>query len=184
MKRKLVGITAAILAGLFGVTLAALADNGQGCQQIRSRALVDAAGQESCEFDGYVFPFCIVGELRGNFRGSWVSYYDDGWIVDLSTTTLPEPVPFTSNYAREFEVLTSKKGTLFGDAQYIFDVRIFDVNAPFPLLIIITDGTDKYEGATGWLIATFSDTSFDRAKIRGKVCGPNIPHDDDSDSDD
>ncbi len=175
MKRKVVCIA---IVGFLAVSGAALADDA--CKKIRGFWTAHAA---ECDVGTTGFDLCISGDLHGTIQGTWTSYLKekttpwvpdpDDWLVDLFEVGLPEPVPFTSNYGREYEVFSSEKGSLVGDAQYIFDIRIFDVNALLPLLTIVTDGTGMYEGATGWILATV-EPSLEEASLRGEVCGPHI----------
>ena len=172
MKSILGCISAVILVAFTGL---AVADNHLvGCQKIHANALVDPNYIFDCEFDGVDYSFCIGGEVKGSIKGSWVSYLQDEWVIDSIDVGLPEPIPYISNYAREFEVFASAKGNIYGDAQYIFDIRIFDVAAKFPLPIFITGGTEMYEGASGWMIVLFN-ADLAKAKISGEVCGPKIP---------
>ena len=182
MVRKYICFATAVFVAFAGLT-AAVADNHVvGCKKIRAKALIDPNYIFDCEFDGVDYSFCIGGDVTGSIKGPWVSYLQDEWVINSSDIGLPEPIPFISNYGREFEVFASAKGNIYGDAQYIFDYRMFEVAGKFPLPIFITGGTGLYEGATGWMIALFN-TDVDKAKISGEVCGPNIPIDVDGDSD-
>ena len=183
MISKFIFTVTALLFAFAGSTVAIADSHAVGCQKIFAKAKVDPNYISDCEFDGTDYSFCIAGDLKGSLKGTWVSYLQDEWVIESSVAGLPEPVEFYSNYGREFEVFTSTKGNIYGDAHYIFDYRLFDTGAKFPLPVFITGGTGRYEGASGWMIVLFN-TDLDKARISGEVCGPYIPKDDDDDSDD
>ena len=79
-------------------------------------------------------------------------------------------------YNREFVVLTSKQGMIWGEAQLVLDVRIYDTGG-LAIPMTVTGGTGIYEDAYGWVAWTFTDSSIEKLSYDGRVCGPNIPKD-------
>lgn len=62
---------------------------------------------------------------------------------------------------------------LVGEAQYVFELRHYDVGgAAVPM--IITGGTGIYEDAYGWIAWTLTDNNLESFSLNGRVCGPNI----------
>lgn len=156
------------------------ADDDQHCQTVRQRsAVVDA--QFPCSIDPS-FSGCFVLSSKGIF-GTWLAFVQDAWFVPLDPPDFPVPPQAVSNYNREFNVYSNEHGSVHGDSQYVFDLRIFDVGGGFVSPAIIDGGTGIYEGATGFISSTFVDADLTRAIVIGRVCGPNIPGDDDDDSD-
>lgn len=173
---------------LIGAALSAIAAPAayadDNCMQIRGRAVfANPTGVPNCSFEGEAFDFCIEGRVRGTLRGSWTAYGKGDWFVDLPASEFPVPEDTLSNYNREFNVFSTRRGTLIGDSQYVFDIRIFDVDGGFVTPIIIDRGTGIFEGATGWIAGVLTDGALSRAVLLGEVCGPHVPADGDEDSD-
>lgn len=152
----------------------ALADHN--CKKVHGRAdFSNPLGEPNCIVGNEAFDFCFSGQVRGSLRGSWTAYGFGDWFVPLNAPDFPVPDETLSNYNREFNVFTTRRGTLFGDSQYVFDTRIFDVGGGFVSPIIIEGGTGIYQGATGWIAGVFTDAEISTAKLVGEVCGPYIP---------
>ena len=130
--------------------------------------------QEPCEFDGTVYDFCFINKMRGTINGTMFEYFQNDWVVLLEDLGLPTPpAAGESWYNREFAVLTSKQGMVWGEAQYVVDLRVLETGgAAVPLLV--TGGTGIYEDAYGWITWTFGDETLATFSIDGQVCGPNI----------
>lgn len=179
MKKSLLasGWGALLVAATTAATSAYATDN---CQRVRGE-LTEEDVQFPClvnaDFDG-----CFLLDMDGTFRTVHAFVQNDDFILNQDIG-LPEPEGSNSNYWRELHVYENSRGTATGDVQYIFDLRIFDVNGGFVAPAIITQGTGIYEGATGWIASVFTDASLQKAIVRGRLCGPNIPRDDDDDSD-
>jgi hypothetical protein len=167
-----------ILLTLLLVFPAVFAGNGgDQCRNINGNATVQG-NQDTCEFNGDVYLFCISQRIRGSINGTWVSYIQEDWGVPLEAPAFPIPdgTPFVE-YARELEVFNSKQGMVWGDSQFVIDYRAFESGGGVSLPIIVTGGTGIYEDAQGWITATVLDDVFEDFSIQGRVCGPNIPSD-------
>lgn len=185
MKYTVKQFRTAVVAGVLAcAALPAHADGG--CMDIRSRVVFgDGIAGPSCSIEGESFDICLEGRVRGTLRGTWHAFTNFDWFVDLAAPQFPVPEETLSNYTREFNVFSTRRGSLIGDSQYVFDVRIFDVGGGFVVPVMIERGTGEFEGATGWIAAVFTDAGLSRGVLRGEVCGPGIRSDnDDSDSDD
>ena len=182
-KKIMVGI-GAILLMLPGTQTAFSQDEDVHCKKIRGYAeVVDL--QFPCQEDPE-FWACYIQKVRGTLKGTWVSYQQEGWFdMDLGAAGLPVPPgsPVTW-YGREFEVFSTKKGTVYGDMQTAFDVRVFESDGGGALPTIVTGGTGIYEGATGWIVPVYTDGTLEKFTIQGQICGPNIPFEDDDDDSD
>ena len=133
--------------------------------------------QEPCEFDGVVYDFCFVNEVRGTINGTVFEYFQWDWIVWLEGLGVPTPPDAGGSfYNREFAVLTSKQGTVWGEAQYVYDLRVLDTGG-VAVPTLVTGGTGIYEDAYGWITFTFGDETLLPFSIDGRVCGPNISTD-------
>ena len=174
-------VISAILLMLAGTQPAFSQDEDVKCKKIRGDAeVVDL--QNPC-LENTDFWACYVQKVRGTLKGKWVSYQQQGWFdMDLREAGLPVPPgsPVTW-YGREFEVFSTKKGTVYGDMQTAFDVRVFDSDGGAALPTIVTGGTGIYEGATGWIVPVNTDGTLEKFTILGRICGPNIPSDDEDD---
>jgi hypothetical protein len=165
-----------ILLALLFVFPLALADDG--CRNINAHGFFHE-WQEPCEVDSD-YDFCIVQKIRGTINGSWVSYYQNDWLVlleDVAEVPTP-PDAVESWYNRSVEVFTSKQGMVWGEAQFVYDLRAEEMNGGVSMPIIITGGTNMYEDAYGWITGIVTDF-FTHGTIAfdGRVCGPNIPND-------
>ncbi len=184
MSKKIVVVIGAFLLALAAMQPAGAQDEETQCKKVRGHGEV-VAYQIPCLEDPE-FYFCIVSETRGGLKGKWVSYQQEDWgSMFLGDAGLPVPpgAPVTW-YIREFEVFSTKKGTVYGDMQATFDARIFDSGGGAALPTIVTGGTGIYEDATGWIVVILTDESLENFKILGRICGPNIPSDDDDSDDD
>jgi hypothetical protein len=153
------------------------ADDGNHCRNVNAKA-VWTDYQLDCEFDGIEYDACFTSKIWGTINGSWYTYVQDEWLVVLEPLGVPTPPGASdSYYNREFEVFTSKQGTVWGDSHFILD-SLFDASdggASIPTYV--SGGTGIYEGAEGWINAIFTDASLSNFKLHGRVCGPNIPND-------
>ena len=167
----MIGIVPMMFAGS-GVALAQN-ENAQ-CRNIVGHAeVVDL--QSPCQEDTAYWG-CYIQKIRGTLSGTWVSYQQEDWFVDLGTLGAPVPSESPlSAYLREFEVFTTNKGTVYGDAQTVFDVRLFDSDGGGALPTIITGGTGIYQDAWGWIVLTYTDGTVEEFDVQGRICGPNIP---------
>ena len=162
----------------------ALAANGDDqCRNMNGHGEFNEV-QNPCEEDAN-YDFCFVSKLRGTINGSMVEYFKDGWQIWLETleiiptdphnidaiSTPPEAVE--SWYNRELIVLTSKQGMIWGEAQLVVDVRLYDTGG-FALPMTVTGGTGIYEEAYGWVTFTITDSTLSKFTYDGRVCGPNI----------
>lgn len=152
---------------------AAFAD--EKCQRIRGQA--EFVGfEEPCHFDGTEYAFCIVAETRGTLKGTWVSYFQEDWTVLLEELEgLPIPTPpgaFESLYNREFDVFTSRRGEIWGESQYVFDLRVVESGGGTAVPVIITGGSGKYEDAYGWITPIVTNADLTTFSMHGRVCRP------------
>lgn len=183
MSKKITVVIGAILLMPAGTQPAFSQDEDAQCKKIKGHGeVVDVQIPclENPEFSG-----CLIQNVRGTLKGKWVSYQQEGWFdMDLRAAGLPVPPgsPLTL-YGREFEVFSTKKGTVYGDSQTAFDVRIFESGGGAAIPTVVTGGTGIYEGATGWIVPVFTDGLLEKFTILGRICGPNIDSDSDSDSD-
>lgn len=167
-------ITLVCSACLASTAQLALAD--ENCRKVVSQAdFSNPEGEPDCVVGNEAFDFCFSGQVRGSLRGTWTAYGMGEYFVPLSPPDFPVPEETFSNYNREFNVFTTNKGTLFGDSQYVFDTRIFDVGGGFVSPIMIEGGTGIYTRATGWIAGVFTDGAISKARLIGEVCGPYIP---------
>ncbi len=133
--------------------------------------------QEFCEFDGIVYDWCFINKLRGTINGTLFEYFQSDWVVRLEDLGVPTPPTANESwYNREFAVLTSKHGMVWGEAQLVFDIRTIDTGG-ISVPLFVTGGTGIYEGAHGWITWTFTDSTLVPFSIDGRVCGPNIQDD-------
>ena len=136
-----------LLAMLLVFPVALADDDGNHCRNINAKALFQEA-QSPCEFDGIEYDVCYISKVWGTINGSWTGYAQDEWLVVLEDRGLPTPPGAASSYYnREFEVFTSKQGTVWGDSHYILD-SLFDASdggASIPTYV--SGGTGIYEGA-------------------------------------
>jgi hypothetical protein len=183
MKKTANTLISGLVAGAICLGFAPSASASDQCKQILAKAdFPNPLGEtEGCTVNGQDFDSCITGNLRGTIKGKWVAYFLDEWFIIIEPPEFPVPEETLANYNREFEVFTTNKGEIYGDAQYVFDIRIFDVDGGFVAPIIVTGGTGWYEGATGWIAAVVSDGALSKANLHGEICGPNIPPRDDDD---
>ena len=183
MSKKIMVVIGAILLMLAGMQPAFSQDEDAQCKNIRGHAelvAVQIPCLENPEFWG-----CFIQKVTGTLKGKWVAYQQEGWgNMELGAAGLPVPPgsPVTW-YVREFEVFSTKKGTVYGDSQTAFDARVFEYGGA-ALPTIVTGGTGIYEGATGWIVPVFTDETIEKLTILGRICGPNIPSDDDDDDSD
>jgi hypothetical protein len=179
-----------LISGMIACTIclgfAQIASASEQCRQINAKAdFPNPLGEtEGCTFGGQDFDLCITGNVRGTIKGEWVAYFLNEWFIIIEPPDFPVPEETLANYNREFQVFTTDKGEIYGDAQYVFDIRIFDVGGGFVDPIIVTGGTGWYEGATGWIAAVFTDGALSKAKLHGEICGPSLPQNDDDDDGD
>lgn len=181
MTKKLMIVICAGFLMLAGIQPAFSQDGDIQCKKIRGHGKV-VDFQTPC-LENPEFSFCIVQEVRGGLTGTWVSNQQDGWgDQDLAAAGLPVPPdsPITW-YIREFEVFSTKHGTVYGDSQLALDARIFDSGGGAAIPTVITGGTGIYEGATGWIVAVSTDELIEEFTILGEICGPKIRYDDDLD---
>lgn len=177
MNIELRKLSATLAGAVLVAAVPAQADDN--CMQIKGRAVFDnPAGEPNCSFEGESFDFCFEGRVRGTLQGTWAAFGKGDWFVDLPASDFPVPEETLSNYNREFNVFRTHWGTLIGDSQYVFDIRIFDVGGGFVSPVIIERGTGMFEGATGWIAAVFTDGALSRAELLGEVCGPHVRGDD------
>lgn len=152
------------------------------CLRIKSWAVFDnPLGEPDCGFEEEAFAFCLEGKVRGTLKGTWKAFGNADWFVDLTSPAFPVPEETLSNYNREFNVFSTRKGKLIGDSQYVFDIRIFDAGGGFVSPVMIERGTGMFEGATGWIAGVFTDSDLSRAILLGEVCGPRVRGRDDDD---
>jgi len=150
---------------------------GDQCRHINGHAFLTGF-QETCEFDSIEYDACYITKIRGSINGSWVSYVQRDWGFALEDLGVPTPPDAgLSFYNREFEVFTSKQGTVWGDSQFVFDLRAVDSGGGTAIPTMVTGGTGIYEDAQGWITATGTDSDFSKFSVRGRVCGPNIESD-------
>ncbi len=183
MSKKIMVLISAILLMLAGMQPALSQDENANCKKVRGFA--EVVGLQIPCLENPEFWACYITAVRGTLKGKWVSYQQEGWFdMDLREAGLPVPPdsPVTW-YGREFEVFSTKKGTVYGDMQTAFDARVFDSDGGAALPTIVTGGTGIYEGATGWIVPVFTDGTIEKLILLGRICGPNIPYDDDDDSD-
>jgi hypothetical protein len=168
-----------MMAGL-ALLLATTSAFGDKCQDIRGSAKVVDLQVDPCQ-ENDEFYACYIQKVSGTLKGKWVSYQQPDWFdKDLRVYGLPVPEGSEVTwYGREFEVFTTKKGEVYGDAQTAFDTRIFDSDGGGALPTIVTGGSGIYEGATGWIVPVYTDGELDNFTILGRICVPNIPEDDD-----
>ena len=164
-----------ILLALLLVFPAAFAGNGgDNCRNINAHATLVDEGP-GCEFDSTTYDYCYIQKTKGNLNGSWVSYVMWDWGVTLESLGVQTPPEAGESwYNRELEVFTTKHGMVWGDAQFVFDLRAFDSDGGPAIPTIVTGGTGMYEDAYGWITAIYTDGTLSNWRIYGRVCGPNI----------
>lgn len=165
-------LMALVLCLAFPATLVANGDIQ--CRQMNGRA--DYVAQpDVCEFDGTSYATCYEYSTRGTINGSYLEYMQEGWDWVWLGDVLPAP-NFMSFYFREFSVLTSKQGQIWGDAQYVFNLQNVAIDMGGTAVpIMVTGGSGMYEGAFGWVTFTSLDGAGATLTYDGRVCGPNIP---------
>ena len=161
-----------VLLLLLLVSPTALADDQ--CRHINAHAFIQGQ-QFPCEYNDTEYFGCLNSSIRGTINGSWDSYYQDYWWVSLDDLGVPTAYP--SFYGREFEVFTTKKGMVWGDAQFTIDLRYAESGGGFAVETIVTGGTGMYEDAHGWITAIVTDSEQTTFSVHGRVCGPNIDDD-------
>jgi hypothetical protein len=190
MNRLICIFTAGLLVVL-GAISSQTAVAEENCKKVSAHGTL--IGYEfDCELNGEKYLYCPQMTLKGQSKGRWDAGVKEEWdflsmngAVLQSGAVLPTPDDTYNFWGREFDVLKLKHGNIFAEAQYYIDARIYDVNSAFPWSMLITGGTGIYEGATGWILAVFEDSSFEKARLQGQVCGPYIPgRNDGDDSDD
>ena len=163
-----------ILTLLLAFPMALAANGDDQCRNMNGHGV---AFQAPCAFDDTDYDFCFVSKMRGTINGTMVEYFQDDWVIlleDLGVPTPPEAIE--SWYNREFAVLTSKQGMIWGEAQYVVDERLYDTGG-FAIPMTVTGGTGIYEEAYGWVTWTFTDSTLSKFSYDGRVCGPYIPND-------
>jgi len=161
-----------LLALLLVFPVAAVANGEDQCRNIKAQAsLLDE--HFDCEYGGTDYDYCYISKIQGNFKGLWTTYVQFSWyeiLEDLGVQTGTAE----SWYNREFEVFTTKQGTVWGDAQFVFDDRYFQSNGGTAIPTMITGGTGIYADATGWITLIYTDGTIANWRVYGRVCGPNI----------
>lgn len=154
----------------------AYADKGDDhCRKVHGHGVAQDY-QEACEFDGIAYDFCFINKMRGTLNGTMFEYFQDDWVALLEAEGLPTPPEaIESWYNREFAVLSTKKGKIWGEAQYVFDLRNYDTGGGVAVPMIITGGTGKFKNAYGWVTWIYSD-DLTKFSLDGRVCGSKIPH--------
>ena len=181
-----------ILTLLLAFPIALAANGDDQCRNMNGHGVYgDDYFQAPCEFDGTDYGYCFVSKMRGTINGTMVEYFQDDWVILLeSLEIIPKNPHFIdaistppdagdaggSWYNREFAVLTSKQGMIWGEAQYVADVRLYDMGG-FAIPMTVTGGTGIYEEAYGWVTWTFTDSTLSKFSYDGRVCGPYIPND-------
>ena len=160
------------LTVLLAFPMALEANGDDQCRNMNGQGDINEF-QEPCEVDtGY--DFCFVNTMRGTINGSMIEYFQYDWLVVLEDLGVPTPPEATESwYNREFAVLSSKQGMIWGEAQYVFELRVYDVGG-VAIPMIVTGGTGIYENASGWITWTLTDNSLSKFSYDGRVCGPNI----------
>lgn len=151
------------------------ADDGNDCRNINAKA-VWTDFQEDCMFDSIEYSACYTAEIKGTINGLWFSYVQYEWYVileDLGVQTPPDAIE--SWYNREFEVFTTKQGTVWGDATFILSWQFDTSDGGASIPTMVTGGTGIYEDAEGWINAIYLDAAMETFELHGRVCGPNIP---------
>ncbi len=185
MRKLNTAIAVALFAAGCSIVSVAAASGTENCRDLKARlTFPNPDGEANCELDGTVYGLCIPGSSKGNLKGMYTAYYQFDWFVPLAPLGVPEPDGANSNYNRNVTVVDTHRGSLIGDSQFVFDLRIFASGGGFVNPTIVTNGTGIYEGARGWFAAVFTDETFMKARLQGRVCGPNIPGGDDDDDDD
>jgi hypothetical protein len=163
-----------LLTLLLVFPIASVANGEDPCRNINAHAtLVDEVPE--CEFNSMTYDYCYIQKVRGNLNGSWVSYVMWDWGVTLESLGVQTPPEAGESwYNRELEVFTTKHGMVWGDAQFVFDLRAFDSDGGPAIPTIVTGGTGMYEDAYGWITAIYTDGTLSNWRIYGRVCGPNI----------
>lgn len=173
MKSKTIWVVSATLLGWAVAAGANPPDSGEHCRLIVARAAVEEFQQPCLEDPSFLG--CYVQRIRGTFSGTWLSLFNEGWNADLRALGLPIPDDSPASiWARETEVFISDRGTIFGDAQWVLDLRILPTGG-LTLTTVVTGGTGIYEDASGWIVQTAVDDTTERFSVRGRVCGPYIP---------
>ena len=164
-----------ILLALLLVFPAAFAGNGgDNCRNINAHATWVGEGP-ACEFNSTTYDYCYMAKVRGNLNGSWDSYVMWDWYVILESLGVQTPPEAGESwYNRELEVFTTKHGMVWGDAQFVFDLRVFDSDGGPSIPTMVTGGTGMYEDAYGWINGIYLDAALVNFELNGRVCGPNI----------
>ena len=163
-----------LLAMLLVFPVAVADDGGDNCRNINAHASLVGVGPD-CEYNSTTYDYCYSQKVKGNLNGSWVSYVMWDWGVMLESLGVQTPPEAGESwYNRELEVFTTKHGMVWGDAQFVFDFRAFDLGGGPAIPTMVTGGTGMYEDASGWITAIYTDGTLSNWRIYGRVCGPNI----------
>ena len=162
-----------LLTLLLVFPIASVANGEDPCRNINAHATLVGEGP-ACEYNSTTYDYCYIQKVRGNLNGSWVSYLMWDWNVTLESLVQTPPEAGESWYNRELEVFTTKHGMVWGESQFVFDLRAFDSFGGVAIPTIVTGGTGIYEDAQGWITATGTDSDFTKFSVQGRVCGPNI----------
>jgi hypothetical protein len=127
---------------------------------------------DPCTYDGTDYLYCIDAPIRGTLNGIW-HYYGEGGQVEAYPDS-----PYSSLWAGwAIDVIETNRGTIYAQDNWLWNLSVGDlegIKAGWPMVTIsvITDGTDQYEGASGWIGMILDDTGNWRGFMKGEICVP------------
>ncbi len=132
------------------------ANNNVKCKEIKAT--------QTTTFTG---PLSTAGTITGDLKGTTLFLGDDGSLTPIGNP--PKPANPTFSYTGEL-VITTEHGTLTSRGVGAFEAVASGLGTQFDR---ITEGTGKFEGATGHLYFTFranADLTGFATDIRGELC--------------
>lgn len=151
-------ILAAALLGLCVATGAAIAD--QSCRNVQSnvKGVSEVFVNPEGICDGYEWG--QYSQMRGTLNGLlWACWNSDGEEIVLSDSA------FVLSAQDTMETI---HGNIYAEERGIIN---FFADKGYVAHLGVTDGTGKYEAASGWLSLTLIGAG---GLLTGEVCGPNL----------
>ena len=164
------------ITAVFALLLISTSAFGDECTLVNAEANQARYSQSPKVCNG--FDFCYLNDLTGSPNAEL-------WFYSSFSTQLSDPfdtgLPFHAS-AAETHIYT-EDGDIYMQTNGIWDLD----TTVFAALSIVTGGTGKYENATGNVLGYIdsrepsNDYYGGPVYYVGRICGPNIPSDDDDD---